>query len=125
MQSKRRRPCFGMRDVERSRMPQASLYPSALSRNQHLAPFLQLADSRSLLLCAPSLKVFDEGQLTDSQGHRVDFRNTLMVLTSNLGSDALARLPSDASSETMRDAVMDDVRAHFTPELLNRIDEAL
>ena len=71
------------------------------------------------------LQVFDEGRLTDSQGHRVDFRNTIIVLTSNLGSASLAKLPAEATAADMEAAVMDDVRGHFAPELLNRIDEVV
>ena len=71
------------------------------------------------------LQVFDEGHLTDSQGHRVDFRNTLIVMTSNLGSAALSALPEGASETQMHEAVMGNVQQHFTPELMNRIDELL
>jgi ATP-dependent Clp protease ATP-binding subunit ClpB len=70
------------------------------------------------------LQVLDEGRLTDGQGHTVDFKNTLIVLTSNLGSHALADGSEEISPE-QRDAVMDDVRAHFRPEFLNRLDEIL
>merc|ERR1719261_1583870 len=71
------------------------------------------------------LQVFDEGHLTDSHGRRVDFRNTLIVMTSNLGSGALEALPEAATDTDRNEAVMNDVRRHFTPELLNRIDELL
>jgi ATP-dependent Clp protease ATP-binding subunit ClpB len=66
------------------------------------------------------LAVLDDGRLTDGQGRTVDFRNTLLVLTSNLGSAALATPVPD---EAKRDAVMDVVRAHFKPEFLNRLDD--
>jgi ATP-dependent Clp protease ATP-binding subunit ClpB len=72
------------------------------------------------------LQVLDDGRLTDGQGRTVDFRNTLIVLTSNLGSDALAE--SGESEEIpgfIRDRVMDAVRAAFRPEFLNRLDEVL
>ncbi|HEY1797373.1 MAG TPA: ATP-dependent chaperone ClpB [Stellaceae bacterium] len=71
------------------------------------------------------LQVLDDGRLTDGQGRTVDFRNTLIVLTSNLGSDALASLPDDADVETARPLVMNAVQAAFRPEFLNRLDEIL
>jgi ATP-dependent Clp protease ATP-binding subunit ClpB len=71
------------------------------------------------------LQVLDDGRLTDGQGRTVDFRNTLIVLTSNLGSDAIANLPDDADIERARPAVMEAVRAAFRPEFLNRLDEIL
>jgi ATP-dependent Clp protease ATP-binding subunit ClpB len=71
------------------------------------------------------LQVLDDGRLTDGQGRTVDFRNTLIVLTSNLGSDVLARLPERADVSVAREAVMDAVRAAFRPEFLNRLDEIL
>jgi ATP-dependent Clp protease ATP-binding subunit ClpB len=72
------------------------------------------------------LQVLDDGRLTDGQGRTVDFRNTLIVLTSNLGSDILASVPEEKehSAET-RDAVMAVVRSAFRPEFLNRLDEIL
>jgi ATP-dependent Clp protease ATP-binding subunit ClpB len=71
------------------------------------------------------LQVLDDGRLTDGQGRTVDFRNTLIVLTSNLGSEVLARLPERADVSTAREAVMEAVRAAFRPEFLNRLDEIL
>ncbi len=71
------------------------------------------------------LQVLDDGRLTDGQGRTVDFRNTLIVLTSNLGSEALAGLPEGADIEQARPAVMNAVRAAFRPEFLNRLDEVL
>jgi ATP-dependent Clp protease ATP-binding subunit ClpB len=71
------------------------------------------------------LQVLDDGRLTDGQGRTVDFRNTLIVLTSNLGSDILAALPEGADANSARDQVMDDVRRAFRPEFLNRLDEIL
>ena len=71
------------------------------------------------------LQVLDDGRLTDGHGRTVDFRNTLIVLTSNLGSDVLAGLDEGQSSEDARAAVMDVVRAAFRPEFLNRIDEMI
>ena len=68
------------------------------------------------------LQVLDDGRLTDGQGRTVDFRNTLIIMTSNLGSDILA---GGADVETARPVVMDAVRAHFRPEFLNRIDEII
>ncbi len=69
------------------------------------------------------LQVLDDGRLTDGQGRTVDFKNTLIVLTSNLGSQALSQLPEGANAESARDQVMAAVRAHFRPEFLNRLDE--
>jgi ATP-dependent Clp protease ATP-binding subunit ClpB len=69
------------------------------------------------------LQVLDDGRLTDGQGRVVDFKNTLIVLTSNLGSQALSALPDGADAESARDQVMAAVRAHFRPEFLNRLDE--
>jgi ATP-dependent Clp protease ATP-binding subunit ClpB len=71
------------------------------------------------------LQVLDDGRLTDGQGRTVDFRNTLIVLTSNLGSEALAALPEGMEVARVRDTVMAAVRGAFRPEFLNRIDEIL
>jgi ATP-dependent Clp protease ATP-binding subunit ClpB len=71
------------------------------------------------------LQVLDDGRLTDGQGRRVDFKNTLIVLTSNLGSDILAALPDGGNMVRARDQVMELVRAAFRPEFLNRLDEIL
>jgi ATP-dependent Clp protease ATP-binding subunit ClpB len=71
------------------------------------------------------LQVLDDGRLTDGQGRTVDFRNTLIVLTSNLGGEALASLPEGADVGEAREAVMEAVRAAFRPEFLNRLDEIL
>jgi ATP-dependent Clp protease ATP-binding subunit ClpB len=71
------------------------------------------------------LQVLDDGRLTDGQGRTVDFRNTLIVLTSNLGSEALANLPEGADVTEARESVMESVRAAFRPEFLNRLDEIL
>lgn len=70
------------------------------------------------------LQVLDDGRLTDSQGHTVDFRNTIIIMTSNLGSHALAVHQGDIT-EQIRNEVMDVVRQSFRPEFLNRIDEIL
>jgi hypothetical protein len=70
-------------------------------------------------------QVLDDGRLTDGQGRTVDFRNTLIVLTSNLGSEALASLPDGADVSVARAAVMAAVRDAFRPEFLNRLDEIL
>jgi ATP-dependent Clp protease ATP-binding subunit ClpB len=71
------------------------------------------------------LQVLDDGMLTDGQGHTVDFKQTLIVLTSNLGSQALSQLPEGADSGTAKRDVMEAVRAHFRPEFLNRLDETI
>ncbi|OOY04189.1 ATP-dependent chaperone ClpB [Thioclava sp. F28-4] len=69
------------------------------------------------------LQVLDDGVLTDGQGRTVDFKQTLIVLTSNLGSQALSQLPEGADAGEAKRQVMDAVRAHFRPEFLNRLDE--
>ncbi len=71
------------------------------------------------------LQVLDDGRLTDGQGRTVDFRNTLIVLTSNLGSDILANQPEGQDTDIVRDQVMEVVRRAFRPEFLNRLDEIL
>jgi len=71
------------------------------------------------------LQVLDDGRLTDGQGRTVDFRNTLIVMTSNLGSDVIAAQPDGADVDAVRDQVMEIVRASFRPEFLNRVDEVL
>jgi len=71
------------------------------------------------------LQVLDEGQLTDGQGRTVDFKQTLIILTSNLGAQALSQLPDGADFADAKRDVMDAVRAHFRPEFLNRLDEMI
>ena len=71
------------------------------------------------------LQVLDDGRLTDGQGRTVDFRNTLIVMTSNLGSEFLASLGENEDVDSMRAPVMDVVRAHFRPEFLNRLDDII
>jgi ATP-dependent Clp protease ATP-binding subunit ClpB len=69
--------------------------------------------------------VLDDGRLTDGQGRTIDFRNTLIIMTSNLGSQYLADQGEGEDVEAVRPFVMDAVRAHFRPEFLNRIDEII
>jgi ATP-dependent Clp protease ATP-binding subunit ClpB len=71
------------------------------------------------------LQVLDDGRLTDGQGHTVDFRNTLIVMTSNLGSEYLVSQPEGQDVEAVRENVMAEVRARFRPEFLNRVDEII
>ena len=71
------------------------------------------------------LQVLDDGRLTDGQGRTVDFTNTIIVLTSNLGSQFIAGLADDEPVEKVEDQVMDIVRGHFRPEFLNRLDEVI
>ncbi len=71
------------------------------------------------------LQVLDDGRLTDGQGRTVDFRNTLIVMTSNLGSEFLANLGEHEDVDSVRGPVMDVVRAHFRPEFLNRLDDII
>tara|TARA_R110000796_G_scaffold24158_2_gene69014 strand:- start:446 stop:1879 length:1434 start_codon:yes stop_codon:yes gene_type:complete len=69
------------------------------------------------------LQVLDDGRLTDGQGRTVDFKNTIIIMTSNLGADALASGEEGDVSEAARDSVMSAIRMHFRPEFINRIDE--
>ena len=71
------------------------------------------------------LQVLDDGRLTDGQGRTVDFRNTLIIMTSNLGSEYLANQPEGQDSSAVREQVMAVVRGHFRPEFLNRLDEII
>lgn len=71
------------------------------------------------------LQVLDDGRLTDGQGRTVDFRNTVIVMTSNLGSDIIQQLAGEENYETMKQAVMEVVGGHFRPEFINRIDETV
>ena len=71
------------------------------------------------------LQVLDDGRLTDGQGRTVDFRNTLIVMTSNLGAEHLVNQPEGQDSDAVRDLVMAEVRANFRPEFLNRVDEII
>jgi ATP-dependent Clp protease ATP-binding subunit ClpB len=69
------------------------------------------------------LQVLDDGRLTDGQGRTVDFRNTVIVMTSNLGSDIIQQKAGEANYAEMKDAVMEIVRQAFRPEFINRLDE--
>jgi len=71
------------------------------------------------------LQVLDDGVLTDGQGRTVDFKQTLIILTSNLGAQALSQLPEGGDMAGAKRDVMDAVRAHFRPEFLNRLDETI
>ena len=74
------------------------------------------------------LQVLDDGRLTDGQGRTVDFRNVVIIMTSNIGSQLIAQLPGDASSaahEAVRQQVLDAVRQNFRPEFLNRVDDII
>ncbi len=71
------------------------------------------------------LQVLDDGRLTDGQGRTVDFRNTVVVMTSNLGSQQIQQLSGTENYDAMKEAVMESVGSHFRPEFINRIDEAV
>eukprot|EP00163_Fabomonas_tropica_P023523 TRINITY_DN4087_c0_g1_i2.p1 TRINITY_DN4087_c0_g1~~TRINITY_DN4087_c0_g1_i2.p1 ORF type:complete len:600 (+),score=150.94 TRINITY_DN4087_c0_g1_i2:1060-2859(+) len=71
------------------------------------------------------LQVLDEGFLTDSQGRQVDFRNTIVIMTSNIGSATLSDLPDGSTVESARPQVMEQVRGRFQPEFINRIDDII
>jgi len=69
------------------------------------------------------LQVLDDGRLTDGQGRTVDFRNTVIIMTSNLGSQAIQQLATEKNYAAMKAAVMEAVQEHFRPEFINRIDD--
>lgn len=71
------------------------------------------------------LQILDEGHLTDSQGRRIDFRNTIIIMTSNIGADYLAALPEGVPSSAARDSIDAELRRRFPPEFLNRIDDII
>jgi len=71
------------------------------------------------------LQVLDDGRLTDGQGRTVDFRNTVVVMTSNLGSDVIQEMSGEENYTAMKSAVMNLIRSHFRPEFLNRVDEVV
>ncbi len=71
------------------------------------------------------LQVLDDGRLTDGQGRTVDFSNTVLIMTSNLGSEYLVHKSEDIREEDIQERVMEVVRGHFRPEFLNRVDEIL
>jgi ATP-dependent Clp protease ATP-binding subunit ClpB len=71
------------------------------------------------------LQVLDDGRLTDGQGRTVDFKNTIIIMTSNLGSEFLGQMGDDDDVDTVRDDVMGVVRGHFRPEFLNRVDDII
>ena len=69
------------------------------------------------------LQVLDDGRMTDGQGRTVDFKNTVIVMTSNLGSALIQQMQGSSTEAEIKDAVMGEVKAHFRPEFINRIDE--
>ncbi|HQR96838.1 MAG TPA: AAA family ATPase, partial [Thiotrichales bacterium] len=71
------------------------------------------------------LQVLDDGRLTDGQGRTVDFRNTVIVMTSNLGSQVIREMAGNSDYDTMKASVMEVVSGHFRPEFINRIDETI
>jgi ATP-dependent Clp protease ATP-binding subunit ClpB len=72
------------------------------------------------------LQVLDDGRITDSQGHKIDFRNTVVIMTSNIGSDHILELAGDDDRyDDMRDKVLKALRKHFRPEFLNRVDDLI
>ena len=71
------------------------------------------------------LQVLDDGRLTDGQGRTVDFKNTLIIMTSNIGAEYLVVQKEGEDTDAVRDDVMDMVRAKFRPEFLNRLDEII
>ncbi|KAF6000707.1 chaperone ATPase hsp78 [Cyanidiococcus yangmingshanensis] len=76
-------------------------------------------------VCTVLLQVLDDGRLTDGQGRTVDFRNTIVVMTSNIGADVLAALPDSVPSSFAREEVMAQVRQYFPPEFINRLDDII
>jgi ATP-dependent Clp protease ATP-binding subunit ClpB len=71
------------------------------------------------------LQVLDDGRLTDGQGRTVDFRNAVIIMTSNLGSQVIQELAGEANYDKMKTAVMEIVGEHFRPEFINRVDESV
>ena len=71
------------------------------------------------------LQVLDDGRLTDGQGRTVDFRNTVIVMTSNLGSQMIQEMAGEENYDAMKSAVMDVVGTHFRPEFINRVDDVV
>ena len=71
------------------------------------------------------LQVLDDGRLTDGQGRTIDFKNTVIIMTSNLGSDVVQLLAGDDNYDLMKSSVMDVVSGHFRPEFINRVDEVV
>ena len=71
------------------------------------------------------LQVLDDGRLTDGQGRTVDFRNTVVIMTSNLGSDLIQNMAAEKNYAAMKSAVMELVGQHFRPEFINRLDESV
>ncbi len=69
------------------------------------------------------LQVLDDGRLTDGQGRTIDFRNTVIVMTSNLGSSVIQEMAATEDYSAMKSAVMNIVKEHFRPEFINRVDE--
>jgi ATP-dependent Clp protease ATP-binding subunit ClpB len=69
------------------------------------------------------LQVLDDGRLTDGQGRTVDFRNTVIIMTSNLGSQVIQELAGEGNYQRMKSAVMESVQQHFRPEFINRVDD--
>jgi ATP-dependent Clp protease ATP-binding subunit ClpB len=69
------------------------------------------------------LQVLDDGRLTDGQGRTVDFRNTVIIMTSNLGSHVIQELTGEANYQKMKQAVLEIVQQHFRPEFINRVDD--
>ncbi|KAJ8905083.1 hypothetical protein NDN08_001594 [Rhodosorus marinus] len=97
----------------------------AVRRRPYQLVLLDEFEKAHTQVSAVLLQVLDDGRLTDGQGRTVDFRNTIIVMTSNLGADALAALPEGQPSSSAREPVMQEVRAHFRPEFLNRIDDTI
>jgi ATP-dependent Clp protease ATP-binding subunit ClpB len=71
------------------------------------------------------LQVLDDGRITDSHGRTVDFKNTVIIMTSNIGSQTLLERPGSEIDEQTRSSVLNQLRAHFRPEFLNRVDETI
>lgn len=71
------------------------------------------------------MQVLDDGRLTDGQGRTVDFKNTVIIMTSNIGSDIIQKLSEDKNYELMKGKVMEEVHQYFKPEFINRIDESV
>jgi ATP-dependent Clp protease ATP-binding subunit ClpB len=97
----------------------------AVRRRPHSLVVFDEAEKAARQVLNLLLQVMDDGFLTDAQGHKVDFRNTVIILTSNLGSDVLATLPENSPPSLAKDAVMGSIRSHLPPEFINRLDDII
>jgi len=104
---------------------QGGLLTEAVTKKPHAVLLLDEIEKAHPDVFNVLLQVLDDGRLTDGQGRTVDFRNVLIIMTSNLGADFLVNQPEGQDTDVVRDEVMTVVRGHFRPEFLNRVDEII